>query len=34
MPELEWQDGYFVVLGVMLAIGISLILYFRRRHWL
>ncbi|MFZ0409131.1 MAG: magnesium/cobalt transporter CorA [Cyanobium sp.] len=34
MPELEWKDGYFLVLVVMLAIGTSLIVYFRRRRWL
>jgi len=34
MPELEWRDGYFLVLAVMLAIGISLLAYFRRRRWL
>jgi magnesium transporter len=34
MPELEWRDGYFLVLGVMLTIGISLLAYFRRRRWL
>ena len=34
MPELEWRDGYFLVLAVMLAIGISLLIYFRRRRWL
>ena len=34
MPELEWRDGYFLVLAVMLSIGISLVIYFRRRHWI
>jgi magnesium transporter len=34
MPELEWKDGYFLVLGVMLSIAISLVIYFRRRHWI
>jgi magnesium transporter len=34
MPELEWKYGYFGILIVMAAIGISLAFYFRRRRWL
>ena len=34
MPELHSQRGYFVVLGVMIAIAITMIVYFRRRGWL
>ena len=34
MPELHWRYGYFAVLGLMLAIGIGMLLYFRRRKWL
>ncbi|MBC8276137.1 MAG: hypothetical protein H8E40_14370 [Chloroflexi bacterium] len=34
MPELGWQWGYFVVLGFMSIVGISLVVYFRRRKWL
>ena len=34
MPELGTRWGYFVVLGVMSAIGIGLIVLFRRRRWL
>jgi len=34
MPELEWRYGYFIVLIVMAVIGISLVVYFRRRRWL
>jgi magnesium transporter len=34
MPELKWRLGYFVVWGVMLAIGISLYGFFKRRKWL
>jgi len=34
MPELEWKDGYFVILGVMVAIAVALVLYFRRQRWL
>ena len=34
MPELEWRFGYLLVWGLMLAIGTSLYLFFRRRQWL
>ena len=33
MPELEWQDGYFLVLGVMLLLGIGMFLWFKRKGW-
>lgn len=33
MPELNWQYGYFMVLGVMLCIGISMFWWFRRKGW-
>lgn len=33
MPELAWRYGYFVVLTVMAAIGVSLVVYFRKRKW-
>jgi len=34
MPELNSRIGYFVVLGVMIALAIALIAYFRHRGWL
>lgn len=34
MPELGWYWGYFAVLGVMLIVGISMLLYFKRKKWL
>jgi magnesium transporter len=34
MPELAWRYGYFIILGVMAVIGISLAVYFRRKKWL
>jgi magnesium transporter len=34
MPELRWRWGYPVTLAVMLAIGVSLLFYFRRRGWI
>jgi magnesium transporter len=34
MPELNWRYGYFGIWGVMLAISIGLLIYFRKRKWL
>jgi len=33
MPELSWHHGYFGVLGVMLAVGLAMVMYFRRKGW-
>jgi len=33
MPELNWKYGYFIVLGVMIGIGISMFLWFKRKGW-
>lgn len=34
MPELRWHSGYYLIWTVMLAIGIGLLIYFRRRKWI
>lgn len=34
MPELKTQYGYFVVLGIMLAVSIALFLWMFRRGWI
>ena len=34
MPELEWKDGYYVILAVMVGIAALLVVYFRRQRWL
>jgi magnesium transporter len=34
MPELNWRYGYFGILSVMAVIGISLVVYFKRKRWL
>ncbi len=34
MPELDWLFGYPLALGLMLAIGVSLLALFRRIEWL
>ena len=34
MPELEWRWGYFAVWVFMVAVAISMLLYFRKRRWI
>lgn len=34
MPELDWKYGYFVAIGAMALIGLSLLAYFKRKDWL
>jgi magnesium transporter len=34
MPELESRYGYFIVLGVIAAIGTSMAVFFKRKKWL
>ncbi len=34
MPELEWHWGYPLVLLVMVAIGVLMLFYFRKKEWL
>ena len=34
MPELHWRYGYGICWVVMIAIGVSLVVYFRRKRWI
>ena len=34
LPELKWTFGYFMVWGLMLLIGITSIIFFKKRKWL
>lgn len=34
MPELKYTYGYYTIIGVMLLIGISLLIFFWKRGWL
>jgi magnesium transporter len=34
MPELTWHWSYFALLGFMTLVGISLVVYFKRKRWL
>ena len=33
MPELEWKSGYFIALGLMFVIGLSMFVHFKRKKW-
>ncbi|EKD54899.1 MAG: hypothetical protein ACD_60C00036G0011 [uncultured bacterium] len=34
MPELQWHFGYYTVLGIMAAVVLSMLIYFRKKKWL
>lgn len=34
MPELDWRYGYFILLGLMAALALGMLTYFRRRGWI
>jgi magnesium transporter len=34
MPELQWEYGYFVIWGIMLALAIGMLAAFKWRNWL
>ncbi len=34
MPELDWEYGYFYLLGFLLFIGLSLLFIFKKKRWL
>lgn len=34
MPELTWHWGYFSALFIMFLIGISMVIYFKRKKWI
>jgi magnesium transporter len=33
MPELRWKYGYFIILGMMVAIGVAMFLWFKVKGW-
>ncbi|MCE8001683.1 magnesium/cobalt transporter CorA [Billgrantia ethanolica] len=33
MPELGWYWGYPLVWGMMIAVGIGMVVWFKRKHW-
>jgi magnesium transporter len=34
MPELKSPHGYYIVLGAMATIGVTMFLIFKRKEWL
>ena len=34
MPELQWEYGYYGVLGVIVVIALAMLEYFRRKQWI
>jgi magnesium transporter len=34
MPELNWHGGYFVVLGIMFIVALTMVLFFKRKKWI
>jgi len=34
MPELEWRWGYFIILGLMVAAGVGMLAFFKRKKWM
>ncbi|OGU13191.1 MAG: magnesium and cobalt transport protein CorA [Geobacteraceae bacterium GWC2_53_11] len=33
-PELEWHNGYFILWGLMIALALLMVAYFRKKRWL
>lgn len=34
MPELHYQNGYYILLGIMLCVALVMLAYFRKKKWL
>lgn len=34
IPELQYKNGYFLIWGVFIAIGVGLLIFFKKRGWL
>jgi magnesium transporter len=34
MPELHWENGYYMVWGLMIVVLIGMLIYFRRKKWI
>jgi magnesium transporter len=33
MPELHWQYGYFIIIGIMVVLLLGMIYYFKKKKW-
>ncbi|WP_372973590.1 CorA family divalent cation transporter [Muriicola sp.] len=34
MPELHWENGYYMVWGLMITVLIVMLIYFKKRKWI
>jgi magnesium transporter len=34
MPELEWHYGYYLTIGIMITVALSMLRFFKRRGWI
>lgn len=34
MPELKWGHGYYLIWGIMLALGLTMVFFFKKKKWL
>lgn len=34
MPELSWRYGYFIIMGIMFAISVFLVIFFKKKRWI
>jgi magnesium transporter len=34
MPELDWQFGYPFALGLIMAVVVGLLIFFKKRRWI
>ena len=33
MPELHWQYGYFIIIGIMILLFVGMAVYFKKKNW-
>jgi hypothetical protein len=33
-PELDWEEGFLAIFGIMTLLGIPIFLYFKKRDWI
>ena len=33
MPELQWRFGYFMILGLMVALAVGMFFFFKKKKW-
>jgi magnesium transporter len=33
-PELDWEEGFAAIVGIMVVLGVPIFLFFRKRDWI